>query len=134
MRRISDSATEGVARVVAAAALAAKPWQALPASRITSTEGRLRDLKPMNRQRSGSFGSQLLAKCRHCQQFTSAVPVRDGLASLATVRDQMPVRFNRAAYCSSFMTVWVSVLACASTAVAACCMIWVRASSVLAAA
>ena len=37
-------------------------------------------------------------------------------------------------YCSSFKTVCWSVLACASTAVAACCMIWVRASSVLAAA
>ena len=34
-------------------------------------EGSILDLKPMSLHKYGSAGSQLVAKCRHCQQLTA---------------------------------------------------------------
>jgi hypothetical protein len=74
------------------------------------------------------------------QQLTSVghtgLPADGKVLALVTIRPAAGlVRTGRVQnYCSNFMTVCMSVLACANTAVAACCMIWVRAISVLAAA
>lgn len=75
------------------------------------------------RKRFG-FEAQQLTRIGH-----AGLPTDGKVLAVVAVRI-----LRRQNYCSNFITVCMSVLACANTAVAACCMICVRANSVLAAA
>ena len=94
---------------------------------MISKAGKLRDLKPMSLHKEGILGSQLTLKCWHFQQSGRVLStVLAGNSGIFVCRLQ---KFQTA-YCSSLSTVCWLVLAWASTAVAACCMICVRDSSV----